>query len=112
MDQGTRRLWAERAVRAVGCTFPLVEFSTWPVCERLLPQALVCAEFINQWGFEFREAAKLLNDLGLYLSDLNIPFRETMPAIRAGRAITEKVNDKRPKLLSHAWISNLRGAAD
>ena len=39
MDEGTQRLWAERAVRAISRAFPTVEFSNWPVCERLLPQA-------------------------------------------------------------------------
>src|SRR5271165_7291960 len=37
MDEATQRLWAERAVRAVNRAFPGVEFSTWAVCERLLP---------------------------------------------------------------------------
>jgi tetratricopeptide (TPR) repeat protein len=67
MDEATQRLWAERAVRAVGRVFPIPEFSNWPVCERLLPQAYTCAELINQWGFEFREAAVLLFQAGSYL---------------------------------------------
>jgi tetratricopeptide (TPR) repeat protein len=69
MDEATQRLWAERAVRAVNRTFPHVEFSTWAICERLLPQADACAELINHWRFEFREAAELLNRAGLYLYD-------------------------------------------
>jgi tetratricopeptide (TPR) repeat protein len=67
MDEATQRLWAERAVRAVNRTFPGVEFSTWSLCDRLLPQAHACAELINQWGFEFPEAAQLLNDAAFYL---------------------------------------------
>jgi tetratricopeptide (TPR) repeat protein len=67
MEPETRRLWAERAVRAVNRAFPHVEFSTWPLCERLLPQAQACAELINLWGFEFPEAAWLLNQAGFYL---------------------------------------------
>ena len=67
MDEATQRLWAERAVRAVNRAFPLVEFSNWAGCERLLPQAHACAELINQWGFEFPEAARLLNQAGFYL---------------------------------------------
>src|SRR6202008_1971429 len=38
-EKGEERVWAERAVRAVNCAFPDVGFSTWAVCERLLPQA-------------------------------------------------------------------------
>jgi tetratricopeptide (TPR) repeat protein len=66
-EKGEEGMWAERAVRAVGRAFPEVKFSTWAVCERLLPQAHACAELINQWGFEFPEAARLLNQAGFYL---------------------------------------------
>jgi hypothetical protein len=69
MDEATQRLWAERTVRAVDRAFPSVEFSTWAVCERLLPQVYACAELINQWGFEFPEAARLLNENGFYLRE-------------------------------------------
>ena len=68
MDEATQRLWAERTVRAVDRAFPSVEFSTWAVCERL-PQVYACAELINQWGFEFPEAARLLNENGFYLRE-------------------------------------------
>jgi tetratricopeptide (TPR) repeat protein len=67
MDEATQRSWAERVIRAVNPAFPLGEFSNWAGCERLLPQAHACAELINQWGFEFLEAALLLNNAGLYL---------------------------------------------
>jgi hypothetical protein len=66
-EKGEELVWTERAVRAVNRAFPDVEFSTWPVCERLLPQAYDCAELIKQWGFEFPEGARLLNQAGLYL---------------------------------------------
>jgi tetratricopeptide (TPR) repeat protein len=67
MDEATRRSWAERAVRAVNRTFPKVEFSTWAVCDRLLPQVQACAELTSRWGFEFSDAARLLNQAGFYL---------------------------------------------
>ena len=38
-EKGEEGVWAERAVRAVNRAFPSVEFSTWAVCERILPQA-------------------------------------------------------------------------
>jgi tetratricopeptide (TPR) repeat protein/MinD-like ATPase involved in chromosome partitioning or flagellar assembly len=69
MDESTQRRWAERAVRAINRAFPNVEFSTWALCERLLPQVRVCAELIDQWGFEFPEAARLLNEAGIYLCE-------------------------------------------
>jgi class 3 adenylate cyclase/tetratricopeptide (TPR) repeat protein len=67
VETGEERAWAERAVRAVNRAFPEAGFSTWAVCERLLPQAYACAELIKQWGFEFPEGARLLNQAGVYL---------------------------------------------
>jgi hypothetical protein len=66
-ERGEERTWAERAVRAVNRIFPFVEFSTWAVCDRLLPQANACAAIIEEWGLEFPEAARLLNGAGSYL---------------------------------------------
>jgi hypothetical protein len=64
-EKGEEGVWAERAVRAVSRAFPLVEFSTWSGCERLLPQAHACAELINDWGLEFADTARLLNERAL-----------------------------------------------
>lgn len=71
MHPETQRLWAERVVRAVNRAFPEVRrlLSTWAVCERFFPQAYACAELINQWSFEFLEAARLLNEASLYLKE-------------------------------------------
>ena len=66
-EKREERLSAERVVRAVNSAFPEVEFSTLAGCERLLPQTQACAELIKQWGFEFPEAARLLNQAGFYL---------------------------------------------
>ena len=89
MDEATQRLWAERAVRAVNRAFPAVEFSTWAVCERLLPQAHACAELINQWGFEFPEAARLLNQAGFYLYERG-RYTDAEPLYERALAIREK----------------------
>lgn len=62
-----QQTWAERAVRAVNKAFPEPEYAHWPACERLLPQAQVCADLISKWNFEFPEAGTLLQDAGTYL---------------------------------------------
>jgi tetratricopeptide (TPR) repeat protein len=67
MDEATRRLWAERVVRAVNRAFSNVEFSSWALCDRLIAQAHACAELIDQWSLEFREAGQLLHTVGFYL---------------------------------------------
>jgi hypothetical protein len=61
MDEAVQRRWAERAVRAIDCAVPEVEFSTWALCDRLLPQAQACAELIEERDFDFPEAARLLS---------------------------------------------------
>jgi len=89
MDEATQRLWAERAVRAVDLALPNSEFSTWALCERLLPQAQACAELISQWNFEFPEATRLLNDAGLYLHERG-RYTDAEPLYERAVAIREK----------------------
>jgi tetratricopeptide (TPR) repeat protein len=66
LGEEEQRTWAERVVRAVDRAFPYIEFANWPVCERLLPHALICAGWIEEYGFAFVEAARLLNQAGVY----------------------------------------------
>jgi tetratricopeptide (TPR) repeat protein len=89
MGQDTQRLWAERAVRVVNHAFPRGEFSTWVDCERFLAQAHACAELISEWGFEFAEAAQLLNQAGFYLSERG-RYTDAEPLYRRALAIREK----------------------
>ena len=89
MDQDTRCLWAERAVRAVERAFPSVEFSTWAVCERLLPHAYACAELIQAWSFEFPEAARLLSDAGLYMQE-RARYTDAEPLFKRALLIWER----------------------
>jgi tetratricopeptide (TPR) repeat protein len=67
MDSPTQQMWAQRSVRAVYQAFPTVEFTKWPRCQRLLPQARSCAELIRAWGFAFPQAARLLMLAGEYV---------------------------------------------
>jgi tetratricopeptide (TPR) repeat protein len=68
MKKRTQRTWAERVVKAVNLAFPdSNDVSLWEHCERLLPHALVCARLIEEDGFEFDEAARLLNQTARYL---------------------------------------------
>jgi tetratricopeptide (TPR) repeat protein len=89
MEEAERRQWAERAVRAVNRAFPDVEFSDWPKCERLLPHAQACAALVEEFGFQFVEAARLLNQAGLYLSE-RARYAEAEPLYQQALAIWEK----------------------
>ncbi len=66
-DDEERRLWAERAVRAVNQIFPDEEFSVWEQCERYSAQAKACADLIKAWQMQFPEAARLLHEAGSFL---------------------------------------------
>ena len=69
MADALRRLWAERAVRAVNQAFPAVEYANWPLCDRLLPQALAVVPWIERDRMEFAEAGRLLNATASYLHE-------------------------------------------
>jgi tetratricopeptide (TPR) repeat protein len=66
LGEAGQRLWAERAVNAVGAAFPGVEFADWTRCKRLLPHALACAKHIGCWSIESVAAGSLLNRAGGY----------------------------------------------
>jgi len=88
-EKGEEGVWAKRAVRAVNLAFPPVKFSTWSRCDRLLPQAQACAELINQWGFEFPEAGRLLNEAGVYLCERS-RYPEAEPLHKRALAIRQQ----------------------
>ena len=67
MDESTRRLWRERAIRAVSQVFPPVEYQTWPQCERLLPHALTVVSGMKRNGIQIEESGYLLNEIAYYL---------------------------------------------
>lgn len=70
MSEEVRRLWAERALRAVHhmCP-PLVVIDTWPRCQRYLAHALCCIQFVEQEHLFFPETMQLLTRAGTYLRD-------------------------------------------
>ncbi len=67
MDKKTKRLWAERTIRAVNRIFPDVELNTWRECQRCLPHVLICATYIVEYELAFPEAARLFNETATYL---------------------------------------------
>lgn len=91
MDENTQRYWAERTVRVVNRVFPEVEFSTWGLCQRYLPQAQVCANLIIQYQLAFPEAARLLDLTGFYLLQRG-RFNEAEQFLQQARAMREEVS--------------------
>lgn len=57
----------QQLVYAVNAIFPDCSISTWQLCHRYLPQALACAQLLQQWHLAFPEATRLLYQTGTYL---------------------------------------------
>jgi tetratricopeptide (TPR) repeat protein/nucleoside phosphorylase len=71
MKPEMQRSWAEWVVRAINDVFPEKpqDVTTWPQCLRYLDQAQACHTLIEHYGFDFVEAASVLNRTGHYLTD-------------------------------------------
>ncbi len=113
LDEEAQREWAERSVRAVNRAFPEVEFTTWERCELCLPHALLCAQWIEQDGFTFSEAARLLHVAGLYLRERG-RYAQAQPLLERALALREQVlgpehPDTASTLNVLAWLYVLRG---
>lgn len=70
LDEETQRLWAERTVRVVNGAFPDTENSVdWERCHSYMPHVLACVALIAEYQLCFPEAARLLNQSGLYMQE-------------------------------------------
>ena len=59
MEKSEQKLWAERVVKAVNRAFPKVEYENWELCDKLLPHAQTCAEYIRLWDIETERICKI-----------------------------------------------------
>ncbi len=70
MSAENAKQWMVWTVNAVNDVFPTaVEFDNWPLCDRCLPHALLCAQWIEQARIDSAEAIHLLNEAGYYLTE-------------------------------------------
>ena len=90
MTEDERRAWAERAVNAVNAATPGVEFSDWPLCERLLPHQQRCFDHVEKYGIETAAAAGMLNQAAYY-AEARAFYHAAEPLCRRALAICEKV---------------------
>jgi tetratricopeptide (TPR) repeat protein len=82
--------WKQRAVLAVSAARPdVMNVVQWPTCERWLPHALLCADWIEQEPISNQEAAFLLNQAGYYLNERG-RYREAEPLYQCALAIREQ----------------------
>src|SRR5204862_246991 len=64
-----RKQWGEAAVKAVNAAFPFEsdDYRTWEQCARLLPHALIAAEYSEKAQVAQGSTGRLLNQVGGYL---------------------------------------------
>ncbi len=68
MSEKTRRLWVERTVRAINLAAPdISDFSMWQKCQQYMPHVQKCVALIEEWKIVSPEAARLLEQTGMYL---------------------------------------------
>jgi hypothetical protein len=90
MGSEAQRLWTERAIRAVNKAFPdAVEYSDWQLCSRLIPHTQLLAAYIDEYNFEFPEAARMMNQAGEYLNE-RAQYGEAEPLYLRALAVREK----------------------
>jgi len=90
MDKQTHQQWAERIVGILNQFFPFGDATTWSLCQRYLPHALVCTQYIQQWNLVSKEAANLLHNVASYLDD-RARYQEAEPLYRHALVIKESV---------------------
>ncbi len=96
LDSEKQRLWGERTVRAVNAAFPEVSFDTWHRSERCLPHVQICLTLIEQYGFTFPEAARLLDHAGWYLWERGILEQAERLLLRALAVREQSVGPDHP----------------
>ncbi len=104
MCEKTRRIWAERTVRAINLSLPdISDFSMWQCCQQYMPHVQKCVALIEEWKIVSPEAARLLEQTGMYqqvqaqftqalvlferASDMHTLLAEAEPAVKIASLI-------------------------
>ncbi len=89
LSEEERQQWMVRAVLVVNARFPSGEHDTWPLCEFLLPHALMCATWILVLRQKEAVGVRLLEVTGRYLYERGL-YREAEPLLRWALFIQEQ----------------------
>ena len=116
MSDSERRLWSERAVRAVSNIFPSADYKNWTSCDRLIRHAIALTRVIAEYDFLFRDAARMLSRAGDYLSARG-RYNEAEPLYKNslgiyGKAPEPENEDVAAVLSNLGLLSRLRGKYD
>jgi tetratricopeptide (TPR) repeat protein len=106
LDEDARRLWAERAVRAVHGLIP--EPARDPAASGVLPHLRAASDLVTDWNFEFLEAAQVVRGCGLALARNGAPAAEAL--LKTALTLYEKQFGSNHPALA-ACLHDLGGAA-
>jgi serine/threonine protein kinase/tetratricopeptide (TPR) repeat protein len=108
MPAEVQRLWAQRTIRAVNRVFPEGDqVATWSQCQRCMPNVRTCLPLIETWHMTFPEAARLLDQAGLYLLE-HAQYTQAKILFQKALAIREEmVGPEHPDVAES--LSNLAG---
>jgi tetratricopeptide (TPR) repeat protein len=87
LDASGKRLWGERAIRAVHAALPPVVHENWPQLERLLANAQMCAGWLESEGVHLEVTAEVLNQIGWYLTE-RARYNEAEPLLERAYEIS------------------------
>ncbi|GHO80010.1 tetratricopeptide repeat protein [Ktedonobacter sp. SOSP1-85] len=107
LSKVTQRIWATRVVHTMSKLFPsseLTEADYWQNCERLLPHALVCIEFSEQWSDnDALSVTSLMNHVAAYLLE-RARYSEAEPLFQKVLRIGEQVlGSEHPHIMAEAF---------
>jgi tetratricopeptide (TPR) repeat protein len=91
LQEAERYSWAERTMLAINAAFPEVEHKTWAQCKRLLPHALLAAQYIKRQQIISKEAGRLLSETAVYLRDRS-RYSEAEPLFLQALQIFEQLS--------------------
>jgi tetratricopeptide (TPR) repeat protein/transcriptional regulator with XRE-family HTH domain len=114
MDQDMLYLWVERTVKAVKQAFPDgTNVAMWPHCQQTLPHVEACARLITQWQIVSQDAARLLNQVGIYLRERGLYVQAEEFLCNARDLLIQVVGLDHPEVAQYlndlAWLYRSQG---
>ncbi len=110
MDEETQRMWVERTVRAINRALPDVsDYLMWQRCQQSMPHVQNCVALIKEWKIVSTEAARLLEQAGIYLQ-IQAQFTQAYALFERASDLRSLLNEAEPvatvAFLNHCFWHN------
>jgi tetratricopeptide (TPR) repeat protein len=89
LNNQEHHLWTKRTIELIDAALPEVEHKNWVFWERMLAQAMTCADLIAQNDPDLQEATHLLHQTGRYLRD-RARYSEAQPLLECALDLSER----------------------